>query len=477
MRTRTSNWGQLVAAAARVSARVEGYPLPRMFLAFALPVGVFLVFAQPPGQGLDESLHFYRVWTLAHGALVATHSHGTYGGSVPLCVLNYFQEFATKAAQRGAFSVSQYWHTPANCGVGRFTPFPGSAVYSPVPYVPALVGVVPLVAVHAPLPVIFFAGRLLTLAAYIGVFYLAIRIAPCGRHVLFVLGLLPTSLLLASSYSADPITIAFAALSVALTLRCWRAAREDRRAVLLLVLSLLVVALGKPTYAILAFLVFLVPNVALGSWSRPLVVKAVAVGIVLACAALWYLAVRHVEGAPVPLYDLRPHAQTQFIVHHPLGYLGDLLRTFFFASGEARWLPGFFFSIGYTRPALADSIYAPPGLIVLGSLTLFSAYFLQFGRRRLVPGPRALIYLPVVLAAVGVLLVTTTLFIYGTPAGLPEVNVQGRYFYPFVPVPLVTIGALRQSRSGRRATVWIAAGSLLMLLWLVGKIFVHDYTL
>ncbi len=469
----------------RVAARIERVgnvlgqiPLPLAFVVLALPIGIFLVFAQPPGQGLDENAHFYRVWTLAHGAILAPQQHGKYGGLVPQCVIDYFGHFSTKASQRGAFSVSQFWHSPGSCSAKQFTPFPGSAVYSPVAYIPSLIAVVPLVALHAPLPVIFFAGRLVSLLVFIGLFYAALRIAPIGKEVLFVLGLLPTSLLLASTYSADPMTTALAALCVALTLRCYRTVGEDRSAFVFLFVSLLALALAKPTYVVLAFFLFLVPAAVLGRIKHSLLLKTAATGVVLIVAALWYSAVRSVQAGNFPLYGLKPHAQMRFIVDHPFGYVAVLARTFFESSGEARWLPGFFFSIGYYRPFSADNIYAPVGLVVLGSLTLWYAYGLQFDARRIVNrGSWLVIWLPIALTIVGVLLVETALFIYGTPSGLPEVNVQGRYLFPLVPIPLVTIGALREPRLARYATTWVLLGSSLMVLWLVLKIFVHDYAL
>jgi uncharacterized membrane protein len=178
----------------------------------------------------------------------------------------------------------------------------------------------------------------------------------------------------------------------------------------------------------------------------------------------------------VPLFGIHPHTQTQYLIHHPLGYVAVLARTFFESTGEQRWIPGFFFSIGYNRPFNADNIYAPVGLIIVGTLTLSYAYLLQFGSKHTARlDTRLLIWMPIVLTIVGIVLVDTTLFIYGTPAGLPEINTQGRYLYPLILLPLVTIGLLRDPRSKPHSTRWILLGSGVMLLWLVLKIFVHDY--
>lgn len=462
-----------------MAGRLRQIPLPVTFVALALPVGIFLVFAQPPGQGLDENVHFYRVWTLTQGAIVAPSPHGVSGGNIPQCVVDYFHRFSTEASRGGSFSFDQYWSTPAGCSSKLvFTAFAGSAVYSPVAYIPTVFAVGILRGLHAPLPVIFFGGRLANLLAFVGLFYLAIRITPIGKQVMFVLGLLPTTLLLASWYSADPMTLSLAALGVGLTLRCCRSVEENRVAFFLLVLVLAGLALTKPTFFIFAFLLFLVPTTALGRQQHPFVLKAAAAAVILGCAGLWEFAVRNVLAGPIPLFGLNSRAQRVYILAHPIGYVLDLARTLIESTGEQRWIPGFFFSIGYYRPFNADNIYAPIGLVIVGSLTLWYAYQIQFGSKRIVEhGTRLLVWLPVALTIVGILLIETTLFIYGTTVGLPAVNVQGRYFYPLVLLPLVTIGLLRETRARRHSTRWILLGTVLMLIWLVLKVFVHDYTL
>ena len=81
------------------------------------------------------------------------------------------------------------------------------------------------------------------------------------------------------------------------------------------------------------------------------------------------------------------------------------------------------------------------------------------------------------LTVAGIILVETTLFVYGTPLGQPVTAAQGRYLYPFVALPILTIDCFRSQRQVSRSTRWIVAGSVVMLTWLVIKIFVHDYNL
>jgi uncharacterized membrane protein len=452
--------------------------LPTLYVVLSLIVGTFLVFAQPPGQGLDEVRHFYRVWSFASGSFLPPHSQAT--TTIPSCVADYMNRFANEAAKAGPFSFGQYWHTPQMCSASPTLGSYGTSAFNgPISYLPAILTTALLRGVGAPVPLIFFVGRLATLIGFVAVYYVAMRVIPTGKQVLFALGLFPTTLLLASTISADPMTIGLSILAIGIALRARRSEKPDRRTFVGLFLVLAALSLTKPTLFVFAPLLFLVPSPGVGSTRRhPLVVQTVAASIVVVLAALWSRATSSVKIFDV--YGLDPHKQLRFIFTDPFGYLWVLLRTFFESMGEIRWLPQFFFSIGFPRSAVPDSLYAPFGLVIVGSLTLWYAYQLQFGERRQLTGAtrdHVLAWVPIVLAVAGVLLVETTLFVYGTPVGLPVTEAQGRYFYPFVPLPLMTIDYYWMQRRQSRSVRWIIFGTMIMLIWLIVKIFVHDYNL
>jgi uncharacterized membrane protein len=450
--------------------------LPALYVVLSLAIGTFLVFAQPPGQGLDEVRHFYRIWTFASGTLI--DAHGRAGGLIPQCVSDYMNHFANAAVKRAPFSFPQYWQSPHPCiGTHVFETYGTAAFNGPVAYLPSIFAVALLRAVDAPVPVIFFMGRLVSLFVFIGTYYLAIRLMPVGKQVLFVLGLFPTTLLLASSYSADPMAIALAVLAISLTLRARRSDVPARYDFLFLFLVLAALTLTKPTMFIFAPLLFMVRSPGIGPRRlHPRLLQTIAAVTVVALAGVWSLITSRVPfGHP---YGLNPHKQIAFILHDPLGYAWVLARTFFESMGEARWLPGFVFSIGFPRPFVPDNVVAPVGLLIIGALTLWYAYQLQFGqKRRANYGTLTLAWLPIVMTVAGIVLVETTLFVYGTQVGQPVTAAQGRYLYPFVALPLVTIDCFRRVKQVRHSTRWIIGGSLIMLVWLVIKIFVHDYNL
>ncbi len=395
---------------------------------------------------------------------------------MPNCVVHYITTFATESSKKGSFHLSQYWHSPTGCLPGStFSNIGSAASYGPIAYLPSVAAVGFLQSVGAPLPLVFFGGRMASLLAFIVLFCWAIRVTPIGKQVLFVLGALPTTLLLASSYSADPMTISLAVLSVALVLRCCISDDANWHTVLALFLVLLGLGLTKPTLVIFAPLLFLVPVSVMGPLPSPRLIRAGGVAVILGATGLWYLVVRNVLGAPLPLYGIDPHKQLRLMMHNPIGFIEVLVRTFFEGTGQQHWLPGFYYSIGFNRPLVGDNVYASTGVIILGSVTLWYAFQLQLGAKRTIDHRVSLMaWMPIGIMIAGIVIVEAALYVYGTPVGFPVTLAQGRYLYPLIVLPLITIGLLRSPRAWPRSTRWIVLGSVAMPTWLVFKVMIHD---
>ena len=52
-------------------AKSKKWPIEKLFLVIGLIVGLFYVFAIPPGRAPDEESHFFRVYELSTGHLVS----------------------------------------------------------------------------------------------------------------------------------------------------------------------------------------------------------------------------------------------------------------------------------------------------------------------------------------------------------------------------------------------------------------------
>jgi uncharacterized membrane protein len=501
----SEGWGPVIASAPTppVSApparrslldSLHRVRLTTWFLLIGGGLGLLLVFAVPPAQGIDEPNHFSRVWTLTDGALLAP-ARGPHqvvwifpaagvapsqrvrrgvrraGGLVPACVQRYLSTLYADGASPGHFSLAEAWRTPAHCAdqPARFVAFENTALESPVAYLPQVIGVGVLRAVRAPLPLIFFGGRLAGLLGYLLMVWLAIGLAPRGRAVLFVVGAMPMALQEAAAYSADTMTIGLALLAVALALRCCLDPTTGRRWFGLLALVVVALALTKPSYVVPAPLVFLVPASRLGlAGPRAALVKSVVVVVALAAAAGWNLAIHDVSlAAYFPPHAIDPGRQLSFIAHHTISYLGIVARSLGKGFEAGGWLSGFVSSVGFYP--VGPSPVPPEWVVFVALAVLLAAYATELGPRLRrtggsnTPGPAA-VGLPVALFVVGVLAVLTTLWIEWTAVGSSTVNgLQGRYLLPLAAVPMVSLVLATKEGRPVRAT-WIALGMVVLAI-------------
>lgn len=491
-------------------SRLRNIRLEVWFAVIGLVFGLALVFFIPPGAGLDEPNHFARVVTIAQGDLLASTrgpgqkvddigggpeivGQGLHraGGAVPACVEEYLHVLRAEAAKPLPYSPGQFWRTPNGCQhrPDRFVVFENTAVNSPLSYAPEVVGVAVLRGVGAPLPVVFFGGRLAGLLVYLALVYLSLRVAPRGKAVLFLVGATPMALAQASAYSADGMTIALALLSVALALRCSLDPRATWWWFGALAASLVALGLSKNTYFVLAPLVLVVPaarlavrdgTAGIGALVRPAWwAKGGTVVAALVASGAWYLLVRHVSLAAYHPAGgtIDAHLQAQYLLHHPIAYLKVLGRSLFDSSSQQIDVPGYVLAFGVGRPASSGSGPAI-GAVAFAGILMGLAYRAEVGAPRPVSerGQSVVAWLPVALAIVSVLLIFTVLWVSWTPVGsLTVFGIQGRYFLPIVAVPVVTVALLWTEPEGRRRYGWFALGAVYLLVYALAKILFYYY--
>lgn len=302
------------------------------FLAIALFFGSFFIVLTPPQKGPDEWSHFFRAYQVSNLRIIARHnSDGGYGDLLPKSLSktdvlltgdNVLHDPNTKAsfaeARRFLFMKLNPWdRTEVN--------FTATATYSPVPYLAPALAMEPGKLLGLSPEALIYLGRIAGLAAWALLIFLAVRFTPVGKWAFVALALIPVSLFQASVISADGATNALAFLLVALTLRLWLRDRRISRgelAAYTLVAGLL--ALAKPTYALLAALVILIPRRNFGSFKRSTAIKAGIIALCFILSAAWQWAVKPIStyGIAHPLdmtVLLSPKLQLQDMRANPQG--------------------------------------------------------------------------------------------------------------------------------------------------------------
>jgi uncharacterized membrane protein len=470
--------GVLPSDSGRLLARLSSVGAASLFLALALPVGLFLVFAVPPFQGLDEPNHFLRAVSISGGAFVAPVVDGRSGDILPACVTSYTDEVFHSQVRPGRFGPGQGFVEPAGCASqpAAFVPFDNTAVYSPVSYLPQAAGVALARVLGAPVPVWFYAGRVAILLFYVAVVALALRVAPIGEQVLLVVALMPMSLVLGTQFSADGVTIASSLLLVAAVAHSRWDEGATGRSFLLVVAAALVLALSKSTYFVLAPLLLLVPGRLFPNRWAAAGAKMAGLGLIAALAVLWYLQVQGIHPAGPTVAGIDPGQQVRFMLRHPGWSARFVLLTLFGPqTGYFTW-PGFVSWVGFSR-SLTAGVPSPPPLVMAAGIGLLVMAYVHAWPRRMIVAPAAAVRaaLPLVLVVANAVLIVVVLEVTVQPVGDPTLWLQGRYLLPLAAVPVLSPHLMLAEPGKRRSLLPLVPLMLLLLGYLVVKVLVYFY--
>ena len=370
---------------------------PRLFLLLGCVAGLAFAFLTPPCYVPDEVAHLWRAASIAHGTIVPATTERGVVAPLPKgyqeIVFCLFRDIAGQPERklerdqfRVAWEVRQQPETRVDLQV--------VSSYSPVNYLPQIAAAfIGRVTGARPL-LIFYLGRLFALAAFLAIVYVAIRTTPVLQWAFCFVALLPMTLFLAASWSADAMTIALSFLVTALSLRGARG-----------IVSALALGLCKPPY-------FFVSGIALGrkQWLMPV---AAAAGF----AGMYALAS---QTQPIAAGS---SGQWQCLTREPLLVVRSFVQQF---PSYADQLVG--------RLGQLDVILPRP-IMWLAWLFLI-VLFLANGES--IPRAQRLLAL---LAVVGtILFVSITMYLAWTaPCAGTIAGIQGRYFLPVLPALYVAL--------------------------------------
>ena len=407
--------------------------------------GSMLLFVTPPFQVPDENRHFYRAYQVSEGELVGTKQNDTGGGDLPKSVIYTAEDpshvilrfhWERKYRFRDTFILLSFPLEPQDRMFVSFV----SVIYSPVPYVPQVLAILPARLLALPPIVMMYFGRIFNFTAWLALTYLAIRITPIYRWLFVLLALMPMSIFQAASLSVDAVTNGLAFLTIAFFLRC---AFDESKAVslrdmVLLLLLTLCLSLCKVVYFLLVFLFLLIPRQKIGSVRRYLLILLTLATANLLVAGLWNFCIRDFSAT------VRPEAQVQeqieLIKTQPDQYLSILLETIRHRTGYL--CDTFVGRLGWLDTPL------PTYLIVSWWLLLAAVAILE---------SKPMIHITLrhkgILGGIGVLtllLMFTLMFIYWEPSGDTIIRgVQGRYLIPISPLLFMLLYSRRLGRDWR----------------------------
>jgi uncharacterized membrane protein len=413
----------------RPSSNPKAVPL---FVALILgAVGsIPLVFLTPPFQVPDEVQHFYRAYQLSEFRIRAEVQNGVAGGTLPESLPQLVQSsvytsdgVVYPAMPTPISGTLKLRAIPLDSSKSRFIAFPGSAFYSPLPYLPQVLGIsVGRLMGLGPLYLLYL-GRLFNCLAALALVGLAVNSMPFAEELVLIVGLLPMSMFLYASLSADAAVISCALVFTALSLSASTRGNWITWELVIATAAAAVLCSLKPVYAP-TLLAGMVPGLFQpGKARRVIRSHSILLGVALGVTAGWMLLAR--STMTTLLGGGHPTVQINVVLHHPMILVhavahsltfGQILYRYTETVGRFGWL----------------TVPLRPGVVCL--LPLASLVIAcTIGNR----SPRGRTVLPalwhVVLALASAALVMTAMYLMSSNIGQDEVTgVQGRYFIPIL---------------------------------------------
>ncbi len=425
--------------------------------------GSLFLFVTPPFQVPDENRHFYRAYQVSEGALIGTKQNDAGGGDLPESVI-YTAEYTSylrfhwerKYRFRDTLILLGFPLQPQDRMFASFV----SVIYSPIPYIPQALAILPARLLElSPILMMYF-GRIFNFTAWLALVYLAIRITPMYRWLFALLALMPMSVFQAASLSVDAVTNGLAFLTIAFFLRCAfdKGKAVSFRDMVLLLLLTLCLSLCKMVYFLLVFLFLLIPRRKIGSVRRYLLLLLTLATANLLAAGLWNLCNRDFSDTVRPTTQVQ--AQIELIKTQPGQFLSILLQTIRHRTGYL--CDTFVGRLGWLDTPL------PTYLIVSWWLLLAAVAILESN-----PMIRITLLHKGILCGILIptlLLLFTLMFIYWEPLGETIIRgVQGRYLIPISPLIFMLLYSKRWGRDwrGYEPVLIVAVGFFLTVELLV----------
>ena len=429
------------------------HKLSSLFVIISLIFGIYFVFAIPIFWGADETSHVARVYQISKGDL---HAHkqkhdrveGGYGGLIPenlyASILNVnHDQMNNKSSGNPVIGVRNVDDPLIYKDLGgrklengKYVTwgFPNTSAYSPVSYIPSIIGMKIANVLDVNIYKMLIIMRLCNLLFFIVIIYGALRILETTnlKWVFFTIALIPMSLFEGSFVTADTLTIAFVFLFSAIILKALFYGKKQQLSAFelcLLVLSAIVIPLLKPGYFPFVGALLLIPAYAIPIKKSYINIgKAIVIIISALLFLLWTFSTRDVTNSaalirPGDGWELVSSSeQLHHILTNPVHYIIVLIRSLILE--DTKYINELLGGLGFNFVQL-------PGAAIIAIVT---SVMLALGimEKIHVAWYRILGIFCTAIFAIGIIF--TGMYLTFSNVDAPVVGgVQGRYFLPVLP--------------------------------------------
>jgi len=318
------------------------------FITFALFFGLIILLLTPPFQTPDEINHFYKAYQISEGNLISVKQNYRVGGYIPISLVKITEPFLGLSwnmhAKTNHKTIFEQFKTPLNEKEKKFVDFPITGMYSPISYFPQSVSIFVLRKLNLPPLYLFYGARIFTLLFWVFSIFYAIKIIPFYKWFFALIALLPMSLFINMSLSADVVTnlLSFILIAYILKLAYSEQAISSKN---FIITSLIVILLAsaKLVYTPIILLFLLIPKEKFYN-KRTYYIQLIALFIISFGTVLFWSKIMNNLYLPYSMYNTQfrdsatlikcadMHEQMQYILNHGLYiwhvFINSMTHTF-----------------------------------------------------------------------------------------------------------------------------------------------------
>lgn len=407
--------------------------IEKLYLFVMAIVCLSFLITMPTFKNHDEYYHWLKAYEVSNGHLKTPIVDGIQGSQMPSVVSEIFP---TSTWTKMSYSdVRKNLSIKVNYDEHGLLNPETAAVYSFVQYIPQSTGIALSRLFTDRVYLFTYAGRIFNLVVSVLLCYLAIKIIPFGKGVLFVLSAIPTTVEAFTSLSPDALTISLSFLYLAYILRLTfdkKRIYKIKDFILLLIMSVML-ALCKIVYLPLVGLILLIPSEKFkDKKAKYKILNFLIIFIISTIANLTWLSC-----ASKYLSDFRDGdsaIQVLLAIKNPIHFIQMILYSMNI-YGSKYVLSLFGYDVGWGE--LVKLYCAVPYTFILLS------FFALFGDKTLKNKFSFFQYAVCFLVSAAIIgLIFASLYVQWTTVGSTSIlGVQGRYFLPILPIMMFIIGS------------------------------------
>ena len=413
------------------------------FLVIALTYGIAIMLLTPPYQVPDEIHHFYRAYQVSERHFKPIQKDQRLGGEIPVAITNSTVDMLkvrwSAVRQTSYTEIDDDFNIPLLPDEKDFVDFPNTALYSPISYIPQAFAIAVLRKLNLPLLYIFYGARLFTFLVWvIGIFYV-LKMLPLFKWLFALLALLPMSLYINSSLSADSVTNSLAFISIAYILKCAFSKNQfTHRNFIILSLLTLLLACAKIVYTPLILLYLIIPLKKFRTKKMFLIyftaILFISIISILALSG-------NVKSSYIPYYSYNEQYRTQnidvYIGSDMTAQLNNVLNNpigFTHVISCSLTAPFDMYSVGYVGTFGWLDLTLPVWIVILAYLVIISTAILEGSSNKITVTWLQRSVLITTMAIIICFLILSQYITYEGVGGDHVGLMQGRYFIPLFPL-------------------------------------------